>query len=149
MELHDRSWLQWNLDYNLMGHMRDKQSFYAIYVKKGKPQGFFMTKERFEERAGRYQNIIRGTIVEWATIDANLLSEADIILMAMSTFSPDTFHIATVTSDKNTEKRLKLLGFIRHGNFQMSFKDKKEQFKDASDQNLWRLRYGCCNTIIL
>lgn len=31
----------------------------------------------------------------------------------------------------------------------MSFKDKKEQFKDASDQNLWRLRYGCCNTIIL
>lgn len=149
MELHDRSWLQWNLDYNLMGHMRDKQSFYAIYDKKGKPQGFFMTKERFEERAGRYQNIIRGTIVEWATIDANLLSEADIILMAMSTFSPDTFHIATVTSDKNTEKRLKLLGFIRHGNFQMSFKDKKEQFKDASDQNLWRLRYGCCNTIIL
>ncbi len=147
-ELHTTEWFQWNLDYNMNGYPGDKQSFYAIYKKNGEPLGFFMTKERFEEVAGRYHNIIRGTIVEWATADSNLLSESDLNLLALKTFSHNTFHVLTVTTDDDTKKKLKKIGFVKHGILQMNLYDKKKQFPDIYDQSQWRLRYGCGNTII-
>lgn len=148
MELHDREWLQWNLDYNMNGYQGDKQSFYTITDKTRKPIGFFMTKERFEEKAGHYHNIIRGTIVEWGTVDSKVLSEADINLLAIYTFTPETFHILTVTPEANTAKSLKRMGFMKHGTLQMLIGDKKKQYADIGDMNLWRIRYGSCNTII-
>lgn len=148
MEYHDSRWLQWNLDYNLNGFPEDIQSFYAVYDHSGVPQGFFMTKERLEKEAGRYRNIIRGTIVEWATSNNSRLSEADLNLLAISTFSPNTSHITTVTVDSATEKRLKKLGFKAHGTFQMSFKDKTGLYTDGTDMSLWRIRFGCCNSIV-
>ena len=149
MELHNREWFQWNLDYNMNGFPGDKQSFYTVCDKTGNPQGFFMTKERFEKAAGRYRDITRGTIVEWGTANPNILSESDLNLLAISTFSPETFHVLTVTTDDNTRKKLKKMGFMEHGIFQMNLYDKKKQFPDIYNQDLWRLRYGCGNTIII
>lgn len=148
MEIHDREWLQWNLDYNMNGYNGDIQSFYSIYDKTGSPVGFFMTKERFEERAGRYRNITRGTIVEWATSNPHLLSEFDINLLAVQTFSPRTFIINSVTTDNKVIRRLKRSGFFSHGYLQMSFFDRKKRFSNIDDISKWRIRYGCCNTII-
>ena len=147
MELHNQEWLQWNLDYNYNGFPQDKQSFIAIYDKTGVPKGFFMTKERFEENTGRYHNTIRGTIVEWASVDKKL-SEVDMNLLALSTFSKDTFMIHTVTTDSSTANCLKKVGFIRHGLLEMNIFDKKKRFDDISNINLWRIRYGFGNTII-
>lgn len=148
-ELHNTQWLQWNLDFNMDKHHRNIQSLYTIYDKDNNPQGFFMTKERYEASAGIYNDVIKGTIVEWGTVDNHVLSEADIMLMAIPTFSKDVFHITTVTNDKETERRLKTLGYIRHGIFCMSINDRLKQYNDIADMNLWRIRYGCCNTIIL
>lgn len=148
MELHNREWFQWNLDYNMNGYPGDKQSFYSVFDNAGKPMGFFMTKERFEKIAGRYRNIIRGTIVEWCSANPNILSESDLNLLAISTFSPETFHILTVTTDDKTRKRLKRMSFMKHGILQMNLYDKKKQYPDIYNQDLWRLRYGCGNTII-
>ena len=149
MEYHDVKWLQWNLDYNMNGLPQDKQSFYAVYDKSGNPYGFFMTKERFEGEAGRYKNIVRGTIVEWATSKKDELTEADLNLLAISTFSSATSHINTVTVDPATGKQLIKMGFRSHGTYQISFKDnKKGQYADGCDQSLWRIRYGCCNSIV-
>lgn len=148
MEYHDAKWLQWNLDNNLNGYPEDIQSFYAVYDKDGAPQGFFMTKERLEKEAGRYRNLVRGTIVEWASADERKLSEADLNLFAISTFSHRVSHITTLTVNPATDKKLKKMGFIVHNILHMSFKDKTGLYTDACDQSLWRIRFGCCNTII-
>lgn len=148
MELHDREWLQWNLDYNMNGYPGDRQSFYTVTSKSGEPVGFFMTKERFEEIAGRYHDILRGTIVEWGTGNPDVLSEADLNLLAIYTFTPKVFHVLTVPSEEKTEKSLKRMGFIKHGKLQMLVGDKKKKYSDIGDVHLWRIRYGSCNTII-
>jgi len=148
MEYHDTKWLQWNLDHNLKGFPQDKQSFYTVYDKNSKPMGFFMTKERYEEEAGRYKNIVRGTIVEWATLNEMILSEADLNLLAISTFSSNVSHITTVTDNPETGKKIKKMGFRDHGTFQMSFSDKTGSYADGTDLSNWRIRCGCSNSII-
>ena len=148
MEVHDTHWLQWCLDYKFTSHPRDTQSFFAVYDKKGEPKGFFMTKERFEKSQGIYRNIVRGTIVEWGSSDENLLSEADLNLMAVFSFDKDVDNITTVLASRSHEKKLKRMGFIRHGNYQMSVKPGRTECEDLCNPNKWRIRYGGCNTII-
>lgn len=148
MEYHDSKWLQWNLDYNMIGYPEDIQSFFSVWDKKGKPIGFFMTKERFEEEAGIYRNIVRGTIVEWATVDKEKLSEADLNLLAISTFSPRVSNITTISDDPKTQKRFKSLYFRKNYVFQMSFKDKVGKYSDGVNMANWRIRYGMSNSIL-
>lgn len=148
MEYHDTKWLQWNLDYNLNQYPEDIQSFYSIFDKKGLPVGFFMIKERLERVAGRYKNVIRGTIVEWATSDKNLLTEADINLLALSFFSRHTSHITSISDNDITIVKLKQMGFRKHGTFQMNFRDKTGEYADGANMANWRIRYGCSNSII-
>ncbi len=147
-ELHDQKWFQWNLDYNLHGLPEDIQSFYAVYDKQGNPQGFFMTKERFEEEAGKWKSIIRGVIVEWGSANEEVLSEADLNLMAIYSFTPKVFHITTVSISEATGKQLKNMGFMPHGTHQMSYREKGGKQTEANNPDLWRLRYGCCNSIL-
>lgn len=146
-EYHDAQWLQWCLDYNLSGQKEDIQSFYTIFDKSNHPVGFFMTKERLLKNVGKYKTMLCGTICEWASIDENL-SETDINLLALETFSRDCYHILTVTDSPSTAKTLRRIGFIKHGYMQMGFKDKLNQFPDMNDMNLWRIRFGCCNSIL-
>ena len=148
-EVHDQAWLQWNLDNNLNGHQRDIQSYYSIYDKKtSSPLGFFLTKERFEESAGHYCNVIKGTVCEWASADKRL-TEADIHLLSLSKFSPDVFYINAIASEPSSIIKFIRMGFVRHGNFQVSFYDKKKQLDEQSrDVSNWRIRYGYANSII-
>ena len=147
-ELHDQKWFQWNLDYNLHGLPDDIQSFYTVYDKNGNPQGFFMTKERFEEEAGKWKNIIRGVIVEWGSADENVLSEADLNLMAVYSFTSKVFHITSVSISEETGRQLRKMGFKPHGTHQMSFREKGGKQTEANNPDLWRLRYGCCNSTL-
>ncbi len=55
MEVHDANWLQWCLDNRFTECPQDRQRFYAVCDKEGKPKGFFMTKVRFEEEQGQYK----------------------------------------------------------------------------------------------
>ena len=148
MEVHDRAWLQWCLDNKFTEDTNDKQSFYSVYDKKGNPKGFFMTKERFERSQGKYQNITRGTIVEWGTYNEKDLSEIDLNLLAINSFGRRVDNITSVLSDVSNNKAMKKIGFIRHGSFQMSIKSGNLDRDDISDQSKWRIRYGGCNTII-
>ena len=148
-EIHDCKWLQWCLDNRFTNHPRDTQAFFAVYDKKGEPKGFFMTKERFEKKQGIYRNLIRGFVVEWGSFDQSQLSEADLNLMAVSTFGKDVDNITTILSDSCYSKTLKRMGFLRHGNYQMSIKLGQMEYEGIRNPNKWRIRYGGCNTIIL
>ena len=145
-EYHDSKWLQWCLTHNLSGRPEDIQRFFAVY-KMEKPVGFFFTKERMCKDNGNDKEFLYGTVCEWATIDDGL-SEADLNLLATETFSRKCFHILTVTDNPATIKHLRHFGFLPHSSMQMGFKDKLHQYPDMSDQSLWRIRYGCCNSIL-
>lgn len=148
MELHDHRWLQWNLDYNFRGLSLDIQSFYTI-KKDGIPLGFFMTKERFREKAGgKLKNILIGSIVEWGSADENILSETDIYKLSLTTFSSNLDIIETATANKRSVKEMLYCGFIPHGYAHIALKDKKKQYKDASDIRRWRIRYGYADVIL-
>lgn len=148
MEAHDHRWLQWNLDFNFRDLSQNIQSFYII-KDSGYPIGFFMTKERFRERVGgALKNVLVGSIVEWGMTNGNKLSEADIYKMAMTTFTPKVDIVETATASPKTVKEMKFCGFIPHGYAHIAFKDKKNQYKDASDIDLWRIRYGYADVIL-
>lgn len=149
MEIHDREWLQWCLDYRFTDCNKDMQSFYVVYDKKGNPKGFFMTKVRFEDKQGKYHNVTRGTVVEWGSNDENELSEIDLNLMAINTFGTNVDTITTVLSNTNLASKIIKLGFVRHGDFEMSINPGVIENEDITNQNSWRIRYGGCNTIVL
>ncbi len=148
MEVHDANWLQWCLDYKFTECSQDTQRFYAVYDKEGKPKGFFMTKVRFEEEQGQYKNIKRGTVVEWGSYNEEELDEIDLNLLATFSFDSDIDNITTVLSNPAYKQRIKKLGFMRHGNYQMSIKPGNLAQESISDQSKWRIRYGGCNTIV-
>ena len=148
MEVHDHRWLQWNLDYNFRGLPQDIQSFYTV-EKDGKPIGFFMTKERFREQAGGIlRNVLIGAIVEWGTVDENLLSEVDIYKLALPTFSAGVDIIETATANPTVVRKMRKYGFLHHGYAHIALKDKKKQYKDANNIDLWRIRYGYADVIL-
>ena len=148
MEVHDHLWLQWNLDYNFRGLSQDIQSFYVV-KERGNPVGFFMTKERFREKAGGVlKNILIGSIVEWGIAADCALSEMDLYAMALLTFSKDVDIVETATIDRKVIKQMKRFGFITHGYAHIGMKDKKKQYRDAADINLWRVRYGYADVIL-
>ena len=146
-EYHDVKWLEWNLTHTLSGEPEDKQSFYSVYNRDNKVVGFFMTKIRVRRDIKKYDKMISGTVCEWASVSDDL-KESDINLLATTTFPKDCYQILTVTNSPITEKELRRLGFIRRGSMQMGFRDKLKQFPDMADETLWRIRYGCCNSII-
>ena len=152
MEVHDKEWLQWNLDYNTYGYDEDIQSFYSIFDRNEKPMGFFMTKERIIKKPGRNHGFIIGTVVEWESCDKSILSEADINLLAIPSFSKRIDAIFTLACESGTASQLKNMGYKERASFKAGVagvKEIRKQFDDLGDQNLWRLRYGMTNMIIL
>lgn len=148
MEVHDVNWLQWCLDNRFTECPNDRQSFFVVCDKEDNPKGFFMTKERYEESQGKYKRITRGTIVEWGSYDEDELSELDLNLLAVYSFDSNVDNITTILSNPDFEKKIKKLGFIRHGNYQMTVKLDSINHEDILEQKKWRIRYGGCNTII-
>ena len=150
MEVHDQKWLQWNLSNTFSNNPDDKNYYFSIYNKNGIPVGFLMTKERYEENIkGKYKNLTRGTVVEWGVSDDSGLSEADINLIAISTFSRKVDKINTVLSGKGIERDIKKMGFTYRGEYQMVLKPSEYCEMDIYDINLWRIRYGGANTILV
>ena len=150
MEIHDKEWLQWNLNNVFSSKAGDQNYFYAVYEKDGTPAGFYMTKERFEEnKKGTFKNLVRGTVVEWGSSDEQKLSEFDINLMALSTFSANVDKVNTVISTPNCEEEMKIMGFEYRGVYQMTFKPSVDCEEAMRDQENWRIRYGGCNTILV
>ncbi len=149
-EIHDQKWLQWNLDHMFSANPKDKNCFYAVYDKNGFPKGFYMTKERFEEnKKGIFKNLIRGTVVEWGSVNESELSEAELNLLALATFSPDVDKINTVISGEGVGKDIESIGFSYRGMYQMTFKADEDCDSDMTEQNKWRIRYGGCDTILV
>lgn len=147
-EVHDKNWLQWNLDYNFQGEPSNKQSFYTIFENEN-PIGFFMTKERYREEAGgKLRDFVLGAIVEWGTYDEKKLSECDIYILALSTFTKNVGIIEIASTNPNTVSTMKSYGFLKHGVARVALRDKTKQLKDSDNIDNWRLRLGYADVIL-
>ena len=68
--------------------------------------------------------------------------------MAQTTFSREVDIVEAATANPATVEKMKVCGFISHGYAHIAFKDKKKKYKDASDINLWRVRYGYADVLL-
>lgn len=148
MEVHDHRWMQWVLENRFSSNPRDSQHFFAIFAKDDRrPLGFFMTKERNKSLPEHHiDNVCFGSVIEWGTVDEGLLNEAQINKIALSHFSKSVDIAEIATADDAVLKRLKRLGFVRHGDATIVFKDHTKVHKDANDISLWRVRLGYADT---
>ena len=147
-EIHDRNWFQWCLDNKFTDEPQDCQSFYAVYDLDDNPKGFFMVKKRYETNQAAYTNVIRGMIVEWGSFDENELNEIDLNLLAIQTLEKEVDNVVTVLSNGKFAKKMRKIGFIRHGNYQMAVNPGNLNVEGIEDKGNWRIRYGGCNTIL-
>ena len=148
MEVHDHRWLQWCLDNKFHDIPQNINRFFSV-EKDGKPFGFFMTKERYYAIESRnISPMLTGTIVEWGSRDEKLLSESDLIRLAIPTFTETIDMIQIASDNEATIKQVKKHGFIHHGIHYIVHKDVSKRFKEAKDQSLWRLRFGYADSIM-
>ena len=147
MEIHTTEWLQWSLDNIATGVPTDYNQFHAIYDKNHEPVGFFMTKVRTVTKNG--ETFDKANLAEWATSDSSRLNEADINILAVDAVSSVVSRLWTITEKSSSAKSMLRHGFKRRGWLAMSVHDKKQQYPDIGDIGQWRIRYGCCNTIIV
>lgn len=147
MEIHTTEWLQWSLDNIATGVATDYQLFHAIFDKNHEPVGFFMTKVRTATKNG--ETFTKANLAEWATIASSKLDEVDINILAVDAVSSLVSRLWTITDNPSVGKALIRHGFKRRGWLAMHVRDKKHQFSDIGDVSQWRIRYGCCNTVIV
>lgn len=148
MEVHDHKWLQWNLDNKFHDHIDNTTSFYTVEYN-GENIGFYMITERYGfVNSNPSEGIVFGSIVEWGTKDENKVSEYQLQLMALTSFSDKVDLVFTSSTDNSVVNKLKRLFIIPKGEVEISFKDMTKNYKDAKDKNLWRLRLGYADTIL-
>ena len=148
MEVHDQKWFQWNLDNSFHYNKNNKTTFYSVSLN-SENLGFFMIKERVGSIESRgIHNACFGSIVEWGTKDSSRLSEFDLQMMAINSFSDSVDLVFLSTTDLTVVKKMKKLLFIRKRDTEIAFKDLSKQFKDAKDMSLWRLRLGYADTVL-
>mgnify|MGYP001500364286 CR=1 FL=1 len=149
MELHNNDWMQWCLDNCFSNYDIIPNYFYAIYDEKEQPIGFFLIKERAYSIPSR--NISRtsfGTIMEWGTVDTNILCEYEITKIATSFFSAGIDAVQFATSNISVIKKMKKFGFFHHGFHHIVYKNLTEKYKDSDNPDNWRLRFGYSDSII-
>lgn len=148
MEVHDHRWLQWCLNNKFHDLPQNINRFFTV-EKDGESFGFFMTKERYAGIPVRnISPMLTGTIVEWGSKDERVLSEYDIVRLAIPTFSLNIDMIQFVSDNEETLKQAKIHGFMPHGVHYVVHRDVAKRFKEAKDQTLWRLRFGYADSIM-
>lgn len=138
-ENHDIRWLKWVMGYK-DGHPESNQRLYYVYRDKDLV-GFFIIKNKFRELLnGKYKNVVYGSLLEWGTIDENILSEQDICALAFIKFgkSVDAMSFASVNPDMT--KRIPKILKRRKGKLNMAVRLDSNIYSDFADISHWRVR---------
>jgi hypothetical protein len=149
MEVHDKAWLQWNLNQTFSTDNRNKKRLYEI--KKGDTTAaFFIIKQEFFSQASSrgFKNVYLGSVVEWGIDASSKLREKDIYLMAIGCFDKSIDGVQVATNDMNTMKMLKRNMFIRIGNATIAFKMKAVKEEGIDNINNWRVRIAGGDTLL-
>lgn len=144
-EFHDVDWFQWIMKNSLINNDNGNKSFYIIY-NEDRPVAFFMTKQRFYEKASHrgFKNLTLGSVLEWASIDENLISNNEVALLAITSFDKNVDAVELCCDTEEMSSYFKSRGLVQVGNGNVVFRYRPNSvfstIKDIGEQNKWRLR---------
>lgn len=149
MELHDKKWIDWNLNYTFKEDERNKKALYLI-KKREDIIGFFITKMEFHKEASSrgFKNVYLGSVMEWGSKNEDILSETMIHLLALKTFPSCIDGVQMATSSSKTQKAFKRMGFAHIGDANMATFIKSVKEEGIKDINNWRIRLAVSDTLI-
>lgn len=115
-EVHNCQWFKWVRDNSLVDDQTLKKEFVMVYME-DKAVGFYMTKKRFYERASHrgYKNISMGSVMEWGTIAPDIISDNEICLLAISSFSNNVDAIELCCANEEMANWFKKKRLVRIG----------------------------------
>lgn len=149
MELHDRAWFDWSLNYSISEDERTKKRLYVIY-KHGKIEGFFLIKQEFFGQASSrgFKNVYLGSVMEWGMAKHSGLKEKDIALLSLSCFDKGVDGVQYASTDINTVKQLKRRLFVQVGESNIGFRLRSVKDAALKDINNWRIRLAASDTVL-
>lgn len=149
MELHDKAWFDWILNYSISEDERTKKKLYVIR-RKGKIEGFFLIKQEFFEKASSrgFKNVYLGSVMEWGIAPKSRLKEIDLILLSLLCFDKEVDCVQYASTDMNTIKKLKHCLFVQVGNANLGFRLRSIKDEALKDINYWRIRLAANDTVL-
>lgn len=145
MEVHDHRWLQWCLDNKFHTDIYNEKEFFIVEFQ-DKPVGFFMTMKRQEKMGGSNKNVV--SIVEWGIKDNSILQEFDYVRLMLNRLDAKTDVLQFYSDDNETIKISRKNGFVKRGVYNIVYRDMTKRFKEAKNQDLWRLRFGYSDSLL-
>ena len=149
MELHDKAWFNWSLNYSFSEDKRTKRKLYVV-KRKEKVEAFFLTKQEFFKQASRrgFKNVYLGSIMEWGIDKQSKLQEKGLVLLALCQFEHSIDGIQYATNDESVLRRLKRWLFIRIGTANIAIRLRGIKDVAVKDVNNWRIRLAASDTVI-
>lgn len=149
MELHDKAWFDWSLNFSISEDERTKKRLYVIR-RNGKIEGFFLVKQEFFEKASNrgFRNVYLGSVMEWGISKGSKLTEKDIALLSLSCFDKDVDGIQYASIDNKTVKQLKHRLFVQIGFANMAIKMRYSKDVAIKEIKNWRIRLAASDTVL-
>ena len=145
-EHHTVEWFNWIMNNNLVNDPSLKKHFYMVYDSNKTPVGFFMTRERFYKQASHrgYKNVTMGAVLEWGTVDKSVVTDNELCLMALTSFSSEVDAVELCCSSEEMAAWFKRKGLVRvgDGNVVIRYRPESElaAIDGIGDARNWRLR---------
>ncbi len=138
-EDHGKEWIKWVMNYKEK-NTATQQHFYEVYLH-DKIVGFFINKVNFRKLLNsKYKNVRYGTILEWGSIDQNVLKDSDLCAMAFSKFGKMADAIAMCSNKDEFSTSIPNMLKRRMGDLNFAVCLDKKQFPDYKNENNWRIR---------
>lgn len=147
-EVHDKAWIEWNLNYKFTEEPRLKKLF--VIKRNGKIEAFFITKEQFYEQASSrgFRNVTLGSVMEWGISQQSKLTEKKLYIMSINYFSKNVDGIQFATSDKHLASELKRYLFVGIGEANLGIRFRLIKDKRLKEINNWRIRLAASDTLM-
>ena len=149
MELHDKAWFEWSLNYSISEDERTKRRLYVMR-KNERIEGFFLIKQEFFKQAsGRgFKNVYLGSVMEWGIAKDSQLREKDIAILSLSCFDKNIDGVQFASNELKTVKQLKRYLFVQVGKSNLGFRIKSIKDEAMKDINNWRIRLAASDTLL-
>lgn len=149
MELHDRAWFNWSLNYSISEDERTKKRLYIVR-NDDRIEGFFLIKQEFFEQASSrgFKNVYLGSVMEWGITPDSHLTEKDLTMLSLSCFDKDVDGIQYASTDMKTIKKLKWCLFVQVGSANIGFRLRSIKDVSIKDINNWRIRLAASDTVL-
>ena len=145
-ECHTAEWFNWIKDNNLVDDSRCRKRFYMAIDATGRPVGFFMTRQRFYEQASHrgFKNLMMGSVLEWGTADANVISDNELCLLALTSFGSDVDAVELCCTGEAMAAWFRRKGLVRVGDGNIVVRYRHDSLlasiEGIGDADNWRLR---------